>query len=84
MPHAIRLHATGGPDVMRLESVDPGKPGPGHVLIKQTAVGLNFIDVYDRTGLYPMPMPGGWREAAGFVLAVGPKVRGFKQGDRVA
>ncbi|HPF26825.1 MAG TPA: quinone oxidoreductase [Steroidobacteraceae bacterium] len=85
MPSAIRLHTTGGPEVLQLESVDPGKPAAGQVLVKQTAVGLNYIDVYDRTGLYPIPMPGGLgREAAGFVLAVGPKVSGFKKGDRVA
>ncbi|MCB1623056.1 MAG: quinone oxidoreductase [Pseudomonadales bacterium] len=85
MPSAIRIHETGGPEVMQLESIDPGKPGPGQVLVKQTAIGLNFIDVYDRTGLYPMPLPGGLgREAAGFVLAIGARVKGFKRGDRVA
>jgi NADPH2:quinone reductase len=85
MPKAIRIHETGGPEVMRLEELDPGAPGEGQLLVKHTAIGLNYIDVYDRTGLYPMALPAGLgREAAGFVLAVGKKVRGFKQGDRIA
>jgi NADPH2:quinone reductase len=85
MPHAIRIHAYGGPDVLRWEPLDPGEPGRGEVLIRQTAVGLNFIDVYERTGLYPNPLPTGLgREAAGVVEAVGPGVRGVAVGDRVA
>jgi NADPH2:quinone reductase len=85
MPHAIRIHAYGGPDVLRWEPLDPGEPRRGEVLIRQTAVGLNFIDVYERTGLYPNPLPAGLgREAAGVVEAVGPGVRGVAAGDRVA
>ena len=85
MPKAIRLHETGGPEVLRLEDFDPGAPGPGEVQLRHTAIGLNYIDVYDRTGLYPMPLPAGLgREAAGVVTAVGRRVRGFRAGDRVA
>jgi len=85
MPHAIRIHETGGPEVMRWEEVQVASPGPGEVLVRNTAVGLNFIDTYHRTGLYPMPLPltlG--MEGAGVVEAVGPKVKEFKAGDRVA
>ena len=85
MPKAIRIYAHGGPEVMSWEEVDPGAPGPGEVLLRHTAIGLNFIDVYDRTGLYPTTLPSGLgREAAAVVVAVGRKVRGFKVGDRVA
>jgi NADPH:quinone reductase len=85
MPNAIRIHAHGGPEVLRWEAVEPSDPGPGEVLIRQTAIGLNFIDVYERTGLYPgaLPLVPG-REGAGVVEAVGPKVRGLAAGDRVA
>jgi NADPH2:quinone reductase len=85
MPHAIRMHETGGPEVMRWEEVEIGQPGAGEVRVRNTAVGLNFIDTYHRTGLYPMQLPltlG--MEGAGVVEAVGPKVKGFKAGDRVA
>ncbi len=86
MPRAIRIHETGGPEVMRLEDIDVGAPAAGEVQIRHTAIGVNFIDVYDRTGLYPQTsMPGGLgREAAGVVDAVGRKVRGIRVGDRVA
>ena len=85
MPLAIRLHRTGGPDVLGLEEFDPGKPAAGEVLLRHTAVGLNFIDVYDRTGLYPMALPAGLgREAAGVVTALGRGVKGLRVGDRVA
>ncbi|WP_419660542.1 Gor: NADPH-quinone oxidoreductase [Desulfosarcina variabilis str. Montpellier] len=86
MPKAIIIHETGGPDVLRWENIDPGKPGPGDVCLRQEAVGVNFIDVYHRTGLYPLPslpaVPG--LEGAGVVEAVGAGVTGFKPGDRVA
>ncbi len=85
MPHAIRIYETGGPEKMRWEEVQAGTPGPGEVLVRNTAVGLNFIDTYHRTGLYPLPLPltlG--MEGAGVVKAVGPKVKEFKVGDRVA
>ena len=86
MPRAIRIHEVGGPEVMRLEDVDVGSPAEGEVQVQHSAIGVNFIDVYDRTGLYPQKvMPGGLgREAAGVVAAVGRKVRGFRVGDRVA
>jgi NADPH:quinone reductase len=85
MPHAIRIHAYGGPEVMRWEPCDPGEPGRGQALIRQTAVGLNFIDVYERTGLYPNALPSGLgREGAGVVEALGPGVRGLEVGERVA
>jgi NADPH2:quinone reductase len=85
MPHAIRIHAHGGPEVLQWEAVAATEPGPGEVLIRQTAIGLNFIDVYERTGLYPVALPAGLgREGAGVVEAVGPRVRGVALGDRVA
>lgn len=85
MPKAIRLHETGGPEVLHLEDIDPGAPGPGEVQLRHTAIGLNYIDVYDRTGLYPMPLPAGLgREASGVVTAIGRRVRGLRVGDRVA
>ncbi len=85
MSKAIRIHEAGGPDVLRYEDFDPGAPGEGEVQLRHTAVGLNYIDVYDRSGLYPMPLPGGLgREAAGVVTAVGRKVKGLRKGDRVA
>ncbi len=85
MPNAIRIHETGGPEKMLWEEVEVGSPGPGQVLVRNTAVGLNFIDVYQRTGLYPnaLPLTLGM-EGAGVVEAVGPKVKEFKAGDRVA
>ena len=85
MPKAIRLHRVGGPEELHWEESDPGRPGPGEVLLRHTAIGLNYIDVYDRTGLYPMPLPAELgREAAGVVLACGRGVKEFKPGDRVA
>jgi len=86
MARAIRIHETGGPEVMRLEDVDVGAPAVDEVQIRHTAIGVNFIDVYDRSGLYPQnSMPAGLgREAAGVVTAVGKKARGLRAGDRVA
>jgi NADPH2:quinone reductase len=85
MPKAIRIHEVGSADVLRYEDFDPGPPAEGELQLRHTAIGLNYIDVYDRTGLYPMPLPAGLgREAAGVVTAVGRKVKGFKKGDRVA
>ncbi|WP_265518815.1 quinone oxidoreductase family protein [Nitratireductor luteus] len=84
MPKAIRVHETGGPEVMRLEDVSVAKPGKGEVLIQHKAIGLNFIDVYFRTGLYPAKhpfTPGG--EGSGIVLEAG-EGSGFAPGDRVA
>lgn len=85
MPKAIRIHEVGGAEVLCYEDFDPGPPVEGELQLRHTAIGLNYIDVYDRTGLYPMPLPAGLgREAAGVVTAVGRKVVGFKKGDRVA
>ena len=86
MAHAIRIHETGGPEVMKWEQVDIGDPGEGQVRLKQTAAGLNYIDVYFRTGTYPqetMPFTPGM-EGAGEVVAVGAGVSHVKPGDRVA
>ena len=87
MSKAIKIHAHGGPEAMRYEDVDPGKPGAGQVLIRHTAIGLNFLDVYYRNGLYPAPnglplIPGG--EAAGVVLEAGEGVDWLRPGDRIA
>ena len=82
---AIRIHGFGGPDVLRWESVDLGPPAAGEVTIRQTAIGLNFIDTYHRSGLYPLDLPSGIGvEAAGTVEALGPGVTGFAVGDWVA
>lgn len=83
--NAIRIHATGGPEVMALESVDVARPAKGEVTIRHHAIGLNFIDIYFRTGLYPMALPTGLGfEGAGIVDAVGDGVSHVKVGDRVA
>lgn len=86
MVHAVRVHHTGGPEVLAYEEVSVPKPGPGEVQIRQTAIGLNFIDVYHRSGLYKLPaypfVPGS--EGAGVVEAIGEHVEGFHAGDRVA
>ena len=85
MVHAIRIHQAGGPEVMKWESVEVGAPGPGQVRLKQHAVGVNYIDVYQRSGLYKMPTPFvAGSEGAGEVVAVGPGVTDFKVGDRGA
>jgi NADPH:quinone reductase len=85
MPRAIRINEAGGPEVMRLEDVEVPAPAAGEVQVHHTAIGLNYIDVYDRSGLYAQNMPAGLgREAAGRVSAVGKGVRGFREGDRVA
>jgi NADPH2:quinone reductase len=85
MSKSILMHENGGPEVMKLEDVEVGAPGPGQVKVKQTAIGLNFIDIYTRSGLYPTPMPNAvGREAAGVIVEVGPKVKNFKKGERVA
>jgi NADPH2:quinone reductase len=82
---AVRIHEHGGPEVLRFEPIDLVAPGPAELRIRQTAIGLNFIDVYQRTGLYPMQLPSALgREAAGIVESVGAKVQGFAPGDRVA
>lgn len=83
--HAMRVHEYGGPDAMRFEEIAVAPPGPGEALIRQTAIGLNFIDVYQRTGFYPVPLPFiPGNEAAGVVEAVGEGVSDLAVGDRVA
>lgn len=86
MAYAVRVHAYGGPEVLTYEEIDVGQPGPGEVLLKQHAIGVNFIDIYQRDGLYKLPsLPAVLgSEGAGEVLAVGPDVEGFKVGDRAA
>ena len=85
MAHAIKVHQTGGPDELRWEAVDVGDPGSGQVRLRHHAVGLNYIDVYHRTGLYPQPLPFiPGVEGAGVVEAVGAGVTSIAVGDRVA
>ena len=85
MAHAIRFYKPGGPEVMVWEEIRLDKPGPGEVRIRQTAVGLNFIDIYHRMGLYPLPLPSGLGgEGAGIVEEIGAGVTDLKPGDRVA
>ena len=85
MPYAIRIHETGGPEVLKWEEVEVREPGPGEVLLRQHAAGLNFIDVYHRTGLYPQALPFvPGVEGAGVVETVGEGVTSVKAGDRVA
>ena len=85
MPHAIRIHQTGGPEVLCWEAVDLPAPAPGEATVRHHAVGLNYIDTYHRTGLYPLPLPSGiGLEGAGVVEAVGVGVSDLQPGDRVA
>lgn len=85
MPIAIRFNTYGGPEVLRAEEVEPGKPDPQHVHVRHSAVGVNYIDIYQRIGLYPVTLPSGLgQEAAGVITALGRGVRGLKVGERVA
>lgn len=85
MNRAIRIHGFGGPEVLELEDVEVGLPGAGQVRVKHDAVGLNMVDTYYRTGLYPLELPSGLgSEAAGVVTALGPGAEGLKVGDRIA
>jgi NADPH2:quinone reductase len=85
MAKAVRFHKTGGPEVLVLEEVAVGEPGPGQARIRHTAIGVNFLDTYQRSGLYPIALPSGTgNEGAGVVEAVGPGVSSVKPGDRVA
>jgi NADPH:quinone reductase len=85
MTKAVRFHKTGGPEVLQLDDVEVGEPGQGQARIRHTAIGVNFIDTYQRSGLYPMQLPQtAGNEGAGVVEAVGPGVTGLKKGDRVS
>ena len=85
MPKAIRYHKTGGPEVLQLDEVPVAEPGQGQVRIRHTAIGVNFVDTYQRSGLYPMQLPQvAGNEGAGVVEAVGSGVSDLKKGDRVA
>lgn len=85
MTKAVRIDKTGGPEVLQWQDFEVGEPGEGQVRIRHTAIGLNYIDTYHRSGLYPIPLPGGLGlEAAGVVEAVGPGVTHVRTGDRVA
>jgi NADPH2:quinone reductase len=85
MAHAIRIHKTGGPEVLQWEEVAVGDPGPGEARLRQTAIGLNYIDTYQRSGLYKLALPSGLGgEGAGVIEAVGAGVTDLKAGDRVA
>ncbi|MDC2991643.1 alcohol dehydrogenase catalytic domain-containing protein [Candidatus Pelagibacter sp.] len=81
---SIQIEKFGGPEVFVIKDMDIGKPGPKEVLIKNKSIGLNFIDVYHRTGLYPIPLPSGiGLEASGVIEEIGSDVKLFKVGDRV-
>ena len=85
MPKAVRFQKTGGPEVLQLDEVPVGEPGPGQARVRHTAIGVNFVDTYQRSGLYPMQLPQvAGNEGAGVVEAVGPNVTDLKKGDRVA
>jgi NADPH2:quinone reductase len=85
MTKAIRFHQTGGSDVLKLEEIELPPPGAGEARVRHTAIGVNFIDTYHRSGLYPVPLPSGLgKEMAGVVEALGEGVTGLKVGDRVA
>src|SRR3954452_9470888 len=85
MVKIVRFHKTGGPEVLTLDDVDVGEPAAGEVRIRHTAIGVNFIDTYHRSGLYPLPLPSGLgSEAAGIVEAIGIGVSHVQVGDRVA
>jgi NADPH2:quinone reductase len=84
MPNAIRFHETGRPEVLRLEAVEVGEPGAGEARVRHSYVAVNFIDIYFRTGRYPLPLPNGLgSDAVGVVEAVGPGVTDIRVGDRV-
>jgi NADPH2:quinone reductase len=84
MAKAVRYHKQGGPEVLQVDDVPVGDPGQGQVRIRHTAIGVNFVDTYQRSGLYPMQLPGiAGNEAAGVVDAIGPGVKGLKKGDRI-
>ncbi|MDX2103107.1 MAG: quinone oxidoreductase [Alphaproteobacteria bacterium] len=84
MSRAVRIHAAGGPEVLTLDTVEVGDPGPGQIRMRQTVCGVNFIDIYQRTGLYPLPLPATLgMEGVGVIDAIGEGVTGLSVGDRV-
>jgi NADPH2:quinone reductase len=84
MPKAVRYHKQGGPEVLQVDEIEVGEPGPGQLRLRHTAIGVNFVDTYQRSGLYPMQLPAvAGNEGAGVVEAVGSGVKGVKKGDRV-
>src|SRR3982751_4549269 len=85
MQKAVRYHKQGGPEVLQVDEVPVGEPGPGQARVRHTAVGVNFVDTYQRSGLYPLSLPSGLgSEGAGVGDAVGPGVTVVRPGDRVA
>ncbi len=85
MMHAVEIKKTGGPEVLTVKEIKLPEPKSGEVLINQVAIGLNYIDTYHRSGLYPVPLPSGiGLEGAGIIEKVGPETKGFKEGDKVA
>src|SRR5215212_9856064 len=85
MAKAVRYHKQGGPEVLQVDDVTVGDPGAGQVRIRHTAIGVNFVDTYQRSGLYPMQLPAiAGNEGAGVVEAVGAGVKDLKKGDRIA
>src|SRR5207245_9384085 len=85
MPKAVRFHKQGGPEVLQYEDIPVGDPGPGQARVRHAAIGVNFVDTYQRSGLYPMQLPQvAGNEGAGVVEAVGPNVTDAKQADRGA
>src|SRR5678816_2790091 len=85
MAKAVRYHKQGGPEVLQVDDVQVGDPAQGQVRIRHTAIGVNFVDTYQRSGLYPMQLPQtAGNEGAGVIDAVGPKVKDLKKGDRIA
>ena len=85
MTRAIRFDKVGGADVLALQDVALNAPGDGEVRVRHTAIGVNFVDIYHRSGLYKVPLPSGLGlEAAGVVESIGPNVARFREGDRIA
>jgi len=85
MTRVVKIEKTGGPEVLKFETIELGKPGPEEVLIQHEAIGLNFIDTYHRSGLYPLDLPSGiGGEGSGIIKEIGAKVKDFSVGDRVA
>ena len=85
MTKIVKIKKTGGPEVLKIENLNLEKPGPDEVLIEQKAIGLNYIDTYHRSGLYPLDLPSGiGAEGSGVIKEVGKKVKNFSPGDKIA